>query len=99
MRTLDEIKTQALRLGFLVEDPMTFGTPGCYQGIQISLYVATGRSMSSGYDFAGFDQDGSLVAVGRESGGPGAFSSGGWLWIKGRFGYSIPSTKLDELWL
>jgi len=98
MKTLDKIKAKALELGFVVEDPMAFVTPGCYQGVQISMYVATGNSMRDGYDFAGFDKDGILIAIGRESGGPGAFTSGGWLWIKDRFGDIAPSTKLDVLW-
>ena len=62
------------------------------------MYVATGRSMRDGYDFAGFDYNGDLVAVGRESGGPGAFTMGGWLWIKDTFGDSIPKNELSVLW-
>lgn len=102
MKTLDEIKREAVGLGFIVEDTATFITPGVCQGVPISLYVATGKSMSDGYEFAGFDETGNLVAVGRESGGPGAFTMGGWFWIKDGFGsqYGIPKTRtnLSKLW-
>lgn len=47
---------------------------------------------------AGFDESGDVIAVGKESGGPGAFTCGGWVWIKDAFGYGIPTTPLSVLW-
>lgn len=92
---IEAVKSAATNNGFVIKDAKMFSPPGEYQRVKLSLYVATGADMCRGYDFAGFDETGKLVAVGKECAG---LRGGGWLWIDGEFGDAIQKTPLSVLW-
>ncbi len=77
---------------------------GNYLGVKYAYLASTKPSidMERGCKYAAFDAEGTLIALGEETGGPR--TAGGWEWIKGEFDnrmesdlFTPPETVFDAI--
>jgi len=70
------------------------GTNGEYLGVKYSQLIATNPQVVPGpCEYAAFNEQGEIIAVGLEEGGP--HSNGGWRWIRGEFDNRIDADLLN----
>jgi len=76
--SIQSIRKIAESFGYVVDENSD------YLGVGYALIVFTDKPPRY-CQYAAFDSDGNVVALGSETGGDGMGGYGGWVWIKGSF--------------